>query len=332
MAGAGSRPLLIVTDASYHSDDSIAILMLLKSPAVTVTGIVTTSGNVWAEESATAVRALLKESGYRSTPVRVGLPVHWHADRRARYLRSERPNWTRQYYVGAFAGEPAQGDGPTKGAARSSQDGDEEATAFIAEQAQLHGGKLELILLGPATLVAEAFRRYPAIRQSISALYVMGGALDRPGNVTRWAEFNVWFDPEAMDQVLRSGVSMTLIPLDATNGVNHADEAEIPESPDRPAMNHLARYLREKGRGGEPVGMWDEVVGAIVIDPSVVVEARRLRLAVSTGEDPEYGRLRVIAGESHRPETMVPETMVNVITGVDPAGVRRVLSSTLLRN
>ncbi|MBA7662272.1 Pyrimidine-specific ribonucleoside hydrolase RihB [subsurface metagenome] len=45
----------------------------------------------------------------------------------------------------------------------------------------------------------------------------MGGAIDRPGNITSTAEFNFWVDPEAAKVVLRSGIqNVTLVPLDVT--------------------------------------------------------------------------------------------------------------------
>ena len=47
-------------------------------------------------------------------------------------------------------------------------------------------------------------------------MIVMGGAVEVPGNVTAYAEFNIYNDPLAADMVLNSGVPVTLVGLDVT--------------------------------------------------------------------------------------------------------------------
>jgi inosine-uridine nucleoside N-ribohydrolase len=42
---------------------------------------------------------------------------------------------------------------------------------------------------------------YPEIKKKISQIVIMGGAIGK-GNVTPAAEFNIFFDPCALDQVL----------------------------------------------------------------------------------------------------------------------------------
>ena len=46
---------------------------------------------------------------------------------------------------------------------------------------------------------------------------MMGGAYFEVGNITPAAEFNVYVDPEAAAVVLQSGVTVTMLPLDATH-------------------------------------------------------------------------------------------------------------------
>jgi inosine-uridine nucleoside N-ribohydrolase len=44
----------------------------------------------------------------------------------------------------------------------------------------------------------------------------MGGSLLSGGNITEWAEFNIYADPEAAKIVLSSGATMVMLGLDAT--------------------------------------------------------------------------------------------------------------------
>ena len=48
----------------------------------------------------------------------------------------------------------------------------------------------------------------------------MGGALKMKGNVSPFAEFNIWVDPEAARIVFDSSVKKVLVPLDVTTTVD----------------------------------------------------------------------------------------------------------------
>jgi purine nucleosidase len=44
----------------------------------------------------------------------------------------------------------------------------------------------------------------------------MAGTIHYPGNATPSSEYNVFCDPEAFDVLLRSGIDLTIVPLDVT--------------------------------------------------------------------------------------------------------------------
>ncbi|CAG8620115.1 9476_t:CDS:2, partial [Racocetra fulgida] len=84
------------------------------------------------------------------------------------------------------------------------------------------GEKPILILTGTATNLALLLRAFPTYSAKIDKVFWMGGALEVPGNVfiepnnTR-AEFNVFFDCIAAQELLASDLDITLIPLDFTS-------------------------------------------------------------------------------------------------------------------
>jgi inosine-uridine nucleoside N-ribohydrolase len=94
--------------------------------------------------------------------------------------------------------------------------------------------------------VAAAIDRDPEIVENLADIMIMGGAVDVGGSVepAYRAEWNLWADPVAANRVLRSGVPITLVPLDATNAV--------PASVVLPRRAHRAED-HPGGRAGVPV-------------------------------------------------------------------------------
>lgn len=93
---------------------------------------------------------------------------------------------------------------------------DRTAVELMAELLRVAAEPVTIAAIGPLTNVALLLACYPALRERIDRLVVMGGAVTG-GNVTPCAEFNVWSDPEAARRVLvEDEVPVTLVPLDLT--------------------------------------------------------------------------------------------------------------------
>lgn len=76
-------------------------------------------------------------------------------------------------------------------------------------------GALEVLVLGPSSDVPRLLSR-GNVAERVENLVVMGGAFGVPGNVTRHAEFNVYMDPGAAQEVMEAGCGSVWVPLDAT--------------------------------------------------------------------------------------------------------------------
>jgi pyrimidine-specific ribonucleoside hydrolase len=79
-----------------------------------------------------------------------------------------------------------------------------------------------LLTLGPLTNVSELLASQPDVRSGLAEVVVMGGALEVSGNVgdgSERAEWNIYVAPSAAHDVLRSGVPLRLVALDATSDV-----------------------------------------------------------------------------------------------------------------
>ena len=89
------------------------------------------------------------------------------------------------------------------------------AHEFLIEQSLLHDG-LWVVAIGPLTNVALACREDSDFAKRIAGVSVMGGSTSF-GNVTSAAEYNMWFDPNAADEVFRSGCRLKMSGLDLTH-------------------------------------------------------------------------------------------------------------------
>lgn len=94
----------------------------------------------------------------------------------------------------------------------------------LAEQIRLHA-PVRYIVTGPCTNLSELCEHFgPTIREYVSSVSIMGGALDVPGNSgprdsrtgRQLAEFNVYCDPFAANVVLLSGLPIHMVPWDTT--------------------------------------------------------------------------------------------------------------------
>ncbi|MDR3495463.1 MAG: nucleoside hydrolase [Ancalomicrobiaceae bacterium] len=192
----------IIIDTDPGQDDSVAILIALGSPhELEVVAIVSVAGNVplWrTTENALKVTDL---AGRPDVPVYAGC---------ARPMR--RQPITAEHVHGttgingvdlAPASRPAQ---------------DQHGVDFLIDTLRAsEPGEITLCVLGPITNVAMAMVKAPDITGRIAEIVWMAGAYFEVGNITPTAEFNVYVDPEAADVVVKSGVKLTMVPLDVTH-------------------------------------------------------------------------------------------------------------------
>ncbi len=93
-----------------------------------------------------------------------------------------------------------------------------DAIDFIIEQAFKYQGEISIISTAPLTNIALALQKEPKLKEWINGISIMGGST-HIGNITPVAEFNTYSDPEALHQVLDSGIKTTMVGLDITTKI-----------------------------------------------------------------------------------------------------------------
>jgi len=192
----------VLIDCDPGIDDALAILFALASNKLDIKAITTVYGNVGVRQSTRNLITILEISGLGVVP-EIGIGSNGP-------LVKKRPK--KRYVHGRDGlGDTLRGR-PGKIARL------EDAVRLAA--AKILSKEIEYIIAtGPLTNVAKIIRSKPKIPDLIKRIYIMGGAFFVKGNVTPYAEFNIYNDPEAAKIVFDSHIPKTVIGLDVTQKV-----------------------------------------------------------------------------------------------------------------
>ena len=114
---------------------------------------------------------------------------------------------------------------------------------LILERVTRSPDELTLVALGPLTNVAQAIRKDAAKMQRLQRIVVMGGAFEDYGNVTTTAEFNIFVDPHAAQEVFDADIPIDIAPLDATHQVVLTGERLHAEADNR--SDRVSQFLKD---------------------------------------------------------------------------------------
>ncbi|UWQ80722.1 nucleoside hydrolase [Leisingera sp. S132] len=194
----------IIIDTDPGQDDAVAILLALASPEdLDLLGITCVAGNVPLELTSKNARIVCEAAARPDVPVFAG-----SAAPLARPLITAEHVHGQTGLDGPDLWEPAMPLAEGHG------------VDFIIETLRSHeSGTVTLCTLGPLTNIAAAFTTAPDIIPRVQEIVMMGGAYFEVGNITPAAEFNIYVDPEAAETVFKSGVPVTVMPLDVTHKV-----------------------------------------------------------------------------------------------------------------
>jgi len=270
---------LIDTDPGI--DDALALLLAWGSPELIVEAITTVAGNVpvaTATWNLDRLLALRRPSPWPRVGVGAAGPL-------------ARPLVTAEHYHGAdgMGGLADRATPPAPGAETRPR-----ALDLIVETAGRRAADLTIVALGPLTNLALALEADADRIASIGRLVVMGGAVDVPGNVTSTAEFNFYVDPEAAARVFEAGLSLDLVPLDATRQAR-LTRAELAAALGRapgPLADHIAAFTARAFEADDARGiaLHDPLAVGVAID-STLVDWEPVRLVIGSG-----GETRRVSG------------------------------------
>ncbi|MCR9136118.1 MAG: nucleoside hydrolase [Alphaproteobacteria bacterium] len=273
-----TRKLIILTDPGQ--DQAAALYMILGAPqAFDVLGIVATAGNIDLSYTTDNCLKLLELAERTDIPVFAGCP---------------RP-MSGTLVTAEHVHGPTGLDGPDLPDPVTRIEEEHGVQFIIRTLREAPPGDITICSLSPLTNLAMALVEAPEIGSRIKEVVAMAGAYFEVGNITPTAEFNVYVDPVAADIVFRSGIALTILPLDVTHrmlstpdrlgamralgsrcGIAMAEMLEFSESFD----------LKKYGWEGAP--LHGPCVPAFMLRPEIF-EGRHINVSVALDKGLTYG-------------------------------------------
>jgi pyrimidine-specific ribonucleoside hydrolase len=277
-AQSSEAPTPVIIDTDMASDDWMAILYILKNPAVSIKAItVTGTGLAYCDSGVQIALGLLALAEYSDVPVSC---------------------WTETPLAGenAFPAEwrvtmeTAESLGLPEGDAAVEED----AVALFSSTLAASEEPMTVLALGPLTNVGAALDQNPALVDKIANIVIMGGAVDVEGSYVvdgnTTAEWNIYCDPTAAKLVFESGAPITLVGLDATNEAPMTMEFldSFTAAAATPEAEFVAQAMAGNSESIESGGyfFWDPLAAAVLTNPELVtLETRGITLIDAPGDE-----------------------------------------------
>ena len=274
----------VMVDCDVGVDDALALILAFHSPELDVKAVTGVTGNVPVEQVFENIQKVLSLIQPRNKPLiakgagqpLVGKPVY------------------------AYSVHGRDGLGGAKIDRKGGEDGWElfsgRADELLVKMARQYPDEMSLIATAPLTNLALALQRDREGMRKLKEITIMGGAVRTGGNITPFAEFNIFSDPLAAKIVLESGLPITLVPLDVTHQV--CLTPQWMEERVKPIRNSFSKFLIEatgyhsttrQFRNKKLVYLHDPLAVGVVIDPTLA-RKERLSIDVEIQEGEHYGK------------------------------------------
>lgn len=185
----------LILDMDADGDNLLALHSAIKSAELSLLGVTTVHGYESAAWAATKVSVFLAEAG-SDIPVIPGAESPWM---RAKMLQDAAP----------VPAEAACGEG----------------WRWMREHLARSEEKVTICLLGAATNLALLLKHSPEMAEKIEEIVFAGGSYGF-GTITASACHKVYFDAEAMQVVMHTGIPFCMVSIDVTSGVPGGVETE----------------------------------------------------------------------------------------------------------
>ena len=278
---------LVIMSHDGGVDDYLSVMLLLTIPNVETLGIVVTPADCYIEPAVSATRKILDVMGKSHIPV---------AESTVRGLNP----FPRQYRRSSFQIDnfPILNTKSEIKTPLAAEPGQEWLVRLLREASE----PVTFLEIGPFTTLAAALAQAPELAVKIRHILWMGGALNVPGNVSRYVdanvdgsqEWNVYWDPPAAYDIWQTEIPIIMCPLDITNNVPLTAEfmTQLGRQHHHP-LSDLAGQCYSLVRH-QPYYFWDVLTTCYLGRPDLFTTKEWETVLVPTGSS--QGRTKVEAG------------------------------------
>ncbi len=189
----------IIIDCDPGHDDVLAIWLAAGNPDIDLRAITTVAGNGSLEHTTLNARVATTVAAIAGVPIAAGA-----AGPLTRKLRTAPHIHGDNALGGVELPEPTTPLDPRT------------AIELIVDTLNSSTETVTLVPTGPLTNIGQLIQEHPEVLPKVERIVWMGGSTTR-GNMTAYAEFNAWVDPEAIDIVVKSGIPFTMVGLNITH-------------------------------------------------------------------------------------------------------------------
>jgi purine nucleosidase/pyrimidine-specific ribonucleoside hydrolase len=296
----GQSPIPVIVDDDGSPDGMLALLYFLRNPLFEVKAVTISCGEAHPELFAPHILQILAGLGRGNIPVGVGraTPLEGNNAFPDPWRQASDDFWGIAIPAASVSLEPVR------------------AAELIVETLHNSTRPVMVFVSGNHTNLAEALRLDPGIAEHIREVRIMGGSIRVRGNIKHdWpaidnsvAEWNIWVDPVAADEVFASGLSLHLMPLDATNQIalTQADARYWADSgtPAGALAGDLLQWMLDSW-SSTGVYIWDLATAVEATDPALCPEVP-LAVDILVAPGPDLGR------------TVITDQTPNVSVCLDP--------------
>ena len=308
----------LIIDADTGSDDAVALLMAYRNlPSDQILGVTVVAGNVPLDQG-------LINTSYVNELCEVHVPIFKGADKpmkrnyREVYNSEESTAIALSYGNDSTSAQNVHGiDGLGDiGIKPKNHKIETESAQDFYKKVLEEEDEIEIVTLGPLTNIAGLVQNNEEKLEKIKHCYIMGGSSNALGNITKFAEYNFWVDPEAADIVLNSGIPITVIGWDPSLYDAMIDTEKIQEidaigTKFSKFTNDIQVVLREMMKdifGTDSYDLPDPLAMSVYLDNEIISQSVEVNVRVDTRDgmtrggcildflnlEPEAPKIRVV--------------------------------------
>lgn len=201
-----NQKIPIWLDCDPGVDDAFAILLLLFHPKFNLLGISTVHGNAPLETTTHNALGLLELLKINHIPV---------------YPGESKPLAKEPFFAAYAHGESGMDGADLPETPKLKASTDKTYLEAMRDAILAHPGEICVVASGTFTNMALLIEKFPDVKEKIKYVPIMGCGFG-VGNVTKYAEFNVFVDPKAANIILGDEILMNKIIVNGLNITNTA--------------------------------------------------------------------------------------------------------------